>query len=103
MYRSREWNAEDRQISNSKKKKKLNWWNSEKSKTHYKSVLFVTSTPGGILAKELSKREEELNRNSQDRIKIEEKGGLKIKDILGSNVSKKHAHCVPKVNLFSQV
>ena len=46
------------------------------------SVLFVTPTPGGVLAKELRKREEELN--NKERIKIEEKGGLKIKDILGS-------------------
>ena len=87
MYRSREWNAEDRQIS--KSKKKIIWWNCEKSKTHYKSVLFVTSTPGGKLAKELRKREEELNRNSQDRIKIEEKGGLKMTHSKNPNVSKK--------------
>ena len=37
-------------------------------------------TPRGKLA--LRQREEELNRNSQERIKIEEKGGLKMKDIL---------------------
>jgi hypothetical protein len=47
-------------------------------------VLFVTPTPGGVLAKELRKREAELNRNNQERIKIEEKGGLKMKDILCS-------------------
>ena len=34
------------------------------------------------MAKELRKREEELNRNNKERIKIEEKGGLKVKDIL---------------------
>ena len=32
--------------------------------------------------KELQKRETELNKNNQDRIKIVEKGGLKIKNIL---------------------
>ena len=82
MFRSRDWNAEERQKS--KLNKKFNWWNSSKSKIQYKSVLFVTPTPGGILAKELRKREEELNKNCTERIKIEEKGCLKIKDIIGS-------------------
>ena len=94
MYRSREWNAKERRES--KSKKKLNWWNSEKSKVQYKSVLFVTPTPGGVLAKELRKREEELNRNSKDRIKIEEKGGLKMKDILGSKDPFKKSKCTQK-------
>ena len=85
MYRSRDWNAEERQKS--KLNKKFNWWNSNKSKIQYKSVLFVTPTPWGILAKKLRKREEELNKNCTERIKIEEKGGLKIKDILGSKTT----------------
>ena len=82
MYRSREWNAEERILA--KSQKKFNWWNTDKAKIQYKSVLFVTPTPGGVLAKELQKREEELNKNNEERIKIVEKGGLKIKDILGS-------------------
>ena len=81
MYRSRDWNSDERQIL--KSKKKLNWWNNPNSNVHYKSLLFVTPTPGGVLAKELRKREEELNKNNKERIKIEGKGGLKIKDILG--------------------
>ena len=83
LYRSRNWNEEERQAS--KTKKKFNWWNTEKSKIQYKTVLFVTPTPGGVLAKALRKREEELNRNNPERIKIEEKGGLKIKDFLPKN------------------
>jgi hypothetical protein len=59
-------------------------------------VLFVTPTPGGVLAKELRQREEELNKNNKERIKIEEKGGLKIKDILGSKNPFKKSHCVQK-------
>ena len=70
-----------------KSKKKFNWWNTENSKIQYKSVLFVTPTPGGALAKELRKREEELNKNNQERIKIVEKGGLKMKDILTTKKS----------------
>ena len=94
MYRSRDWNFEDRQRT--KSKKKMNWWNNENAKIQYKSVLFVTPTPGGILAKELRKREEELNRNSKDRIKIEEKGGMKIKDILGSKNPFQKSKCIQK-------
>ena len=100
MYRSRDWNSEERQLL--KAKKKFNWWNSDKSKIQYESVLFVTPTPGGILAKELREREAELNKNSLERIKIEEKGGLKIKDILGSkksNVFKRPVQFVYQVNL----
>ena len=37
---------------------------------------------GGELMKEVQQREEELNRNSDERILVVEKGGLKIKDIL---------------------
>jgi hypothetical protein len=51
LYRSRDWNWEDRQKS--KSKKRLNWWNNENSEIQYKSVLFVTPTPGGKLAKAL--------------------------------------------------
>ena len=91
LYRSRDWNWEDRQKS--KSKKKLNWWNNENSEIQYKSVLFVTPTPGGKLAKALRQREEELNKNSLERIKIEEKGGLKVKDIL----------CSQKVHLLKPV
>ena len=55
---------------------------SQHSKVKYASVLFVTPTPGGELVKELTQREEELNRNSDERVKFVEKGGLKMKDIL---------------------
>ena len=44
MYRSREWNKDERHSM--KVKKKVNWWNTEKSKTQNRSVLFVTPTPG---------------------------------------------------------
>ena len=40
------------------------------------------STPGGVLAKEMKNREEEVNKGSEDRIKIVEKGGVKVENIL---------------------
>ena len=94
MYRSRDWNAEERQIS--KSKKKSNWWNNSKSEIQYKSVLFVATTPGGALAKQLRQREAELNKNNKERIKIVEKGGLKIKDILGSKKTFQKSKCIQK-------
>ena len=94
MYRSREWNQDERNIM--KAKKKVSWWNTEKSKTQYKSVLFVTPTRGGVLAKQLQKREEELNRNTEERIKIVEKGGLKMKDILTTKNPFKKSKCEQK-------
>ena len=59
-----------------KKKNKVNWFNKSKGKVDkkseivYKSVLFVPPTPNGELAKQLKEREEELNKNSSERIKI---------------------------------
>ena len=81
LYRNRTWNFEER--ANSKKNKKTNWYKSgEKSKIQYKSILFLPPTPGSMLLKELRKREEELNGKNSEKIKIVEKGGTKIKDIL---------------------
>ena len=94
MYRNREWNAEERKCKKNQKKK--NWWNSTHSKINYTSVLFVTPTPGGTLAKQLRQREEELNRHSNERVKIVEKGGLKIKDILGTKKPLTNSKCTQK-------
>ena len=91
-----------------KSAKKFNWWNTEKSKFQYTSVLFVTPTPGGVLAKEIRKREEELNKYNTERIKIEEKGGLKSRTfyhqrirLKNLNVPRRHAPFAQKVNLLT--
>ena len=80
LFRDRNWNREE--INKKKSNRNLNWYKSEKNEIEYKSVLFVPVTKGGILAKELKKREEEINKNSEERIKIIEGGGKKIKDFL---------------------
>ena len=95
LYRSKTWNIEERMKA--KLNRKQNWWNKESSKVQYKSVLFVTPTPGGVLASQLRKREEELNRHSGERIKIVERGGMKIKDILGSKNPIQTSKCTQKV------
>ena len=63
LYRSRTWNCEERKRA--KLNKRQNWWNKENSKVQYKSVLFVTPTPGGVLASEIRKREAELNKEME--------------------------------------
>ena len=81
LFRPRDWKKEERDAM--KKDKKLNWYNNEKkTKMKYKSVLFVPSTPGGVLTKQLKKREAEINRFESNRIKIVEKGGENIESIL---------------------
>ena len=80
LFRDRNWNREQR--NQKKMDRKINWYTSEKNEIKYKSVLFVPVTKGGTLAKELKKREAEINKNSKERIKIVEGGGTKMKDIL---------------------
>ena len=54
-------------------------WHAHKSKmtlyqsTSYKSAVFVPTTPHGELMKQLKQREEDLNKNSNERIKFVEK------------------------------
>jgi hypothetical protein len=49
-----------------------------------------------VLVKELRKREADMCQNSQGRIKIEEKTGIEIKDILVPNNPLKKSKCVEK-------
>ena len=94
LYRPRHWNAEERKIQ--KSRKRSNWWNTVKSKVQYKTVLFVTPTPGEILMKALQKREKELNRDDKERVKFVEKGGMKIKNILCKKNPFKKSKCQEK-------
>ena len=83
LYRDKMWNKDKRKQE--KQDKKLNWYkNGGKGlKTvEYTTVMFVTVTKGGILAKELRKREFEINKFSKLRIKIVEDGGVKLKSFL---------------------
>ena len=64
----------------------MNWYKNKPGKspnvTEYKTVLFVPVTKGGLLAKELKKREDEINKYSKTRIKIIEDGGVQLKNFL---------------------
>ena len=59
-------------------------------------MLFVPPTPGGVLVKELKKRENELNKNKEERIKIIEKGGIKVENILTKKDPFKKEKCAEK-------
>ena len=95
LYRSRDWDNEDRNAK--KNDKKLNWWKNEKSKIKYTSTLFVPPTPGGKLAKELRNREEDLNKYSEERIKIVETGGIEMESILTNKNPFKSKKCDKEV------
>ena len=58
--------------------------------------MFVPPTPGGKLAKELRKREEDLNRYSEERIRIVETGGIKMESILTNKNPFKSEKCDKK-------
>ena len=59
-------------------------------------MLFVPPTPRGILVKELRKREDELCKNNSDRIKIVEKAGMKLENILVKKNPFKKTKCEEK-------
>ena len=64
-------------------KQKLNWYKNKKDgNSKLQIVLFVPPTPGGGLVKDLQRREEELNKYNDERIKFVEAGGVKIEEIL---------------------
>ena len=93
LYRSRTWNKEER--TNAKEHKKQNWWKND-PKSNFKSVLFVPPTPGGVLAKEMQKREDELNKFSTERIKIIEGGGIQVRNILSTKNPFQNEKCFQK-------
>jgi len=67
----------------------IDWWNKayyeDSNKQRFSTILFVPPTPGAILAKQMQKREAELNAHSDTRIKVVETGGHRLKHILVQN------------------
>ena len=59
-------------------------------------MLFVPPTPGGMLAKELRNREEEINHHCKERIKIVEKSGENLENILCKKNPFKIENCTEK-------
>ena len=95
LYRNRSWNLESRKLE--KYDKVNNWYKgNKKSEIKYKSILFVPPTPGGELLRELKDREQELNKNNEFRIKIVEKGGMKVEEIMVNKNPFKTEKCTEK-------
>ena len=90
LYRSKNWNIVERKQL--KENNKQNWWRKGQNKD-FKTVCFVPPTPGGILTKELRKRENELNKFSTERIKFVEGGGIKVKNILTTKNLSQNLEC----------
>ena len=77
LYRNSEQIENDR---SQQKKNRTQWWN--KKGNNFSAVLFVPPTPNAELAKLIQARERELNKNSKLSIKVIEKGGTKVKQLL---------------------
>ena len=90
LFRNRKQIEEDKRLSS-----KVKWFN-KKGKCH-NTVLFVPPTPNGELAKLIQKREEELNKYSKLSIKVVEKGGVKLKDLLVKKDPFKKPNCTSKL------
>ena len=73
-----------------------------KNQTEFKTVLFVLVNKDGILAKEMKKREEEINKFSKERIKIVEDGGIKLKNMLVNKNPFKVEKCEQKKCVLCQ-
>ena len=54
----------------------------EQPSTQVKAVMFVPYTPGSVLAKKLRENEEKMGKLTKNKIKIVERTGTKIQDIL---------------------
>ena len=63
-----------------KKTSKNDWFN--KGESFYDSVLFVPVTPHSTLAKLLQNHEKQNNQGRRSRIKIVEKAGISLKNVL---------------------
>ena len=86
MYRSKEWKSNERQRE--KRRKKSNWYKNKKGNT-YKSVLFVPATPNS----ELKKIYEEEVKQSGLGIKIVERAGVQVKNLLQKSYPFQHIPC----------
>ena len=73
-------NSEEQETHKKNKLKNRKWWN--KGGKTFSNVLFVPATPGGVLASRMQKRIAELNPSSVNQLKVIEKGGVKLKNIL---------------------
>ena len=88
MYRNKHWKKTERQKK--KQQNKTKWF--KKGRTKYKSVLFVPATPDSKLQQEYSKI---INKHNI-KIKIVEKSGKQIKNLLQKSEPFKNDKCADK-------
>ena len=103
LFRDKNWNKESRKKE--KETKRKNWYKEKrnylgKNKVEYTSVLIVPVTKGGTLVKELQEREEEVNKYSNERVKMIEDAGLRLKDILVDKNPFPNSKCEKKKKCF---
>ena len=102
LYRDKFWNSDERR--DAKQNKKLNWYKNKKDgSSKLQIVLFVPPTPGGGLVKDLQRREEELNKCNDERIKFVEAGGDKIEEMLTQKILSKKNPVVKRNALYAKM
>ena len=82
------FNRTGRMIREAKSRNRIddvNWFRAGDGSTQFKTVLFVPTTPNSALAKLLRRHEEQNLQGRSSRIKIVEKAGRSIKQIMSSN------------------
>ena len=94
LYRDKNRIFEDKKARG---KQLYNWWNRKGSSVHkYDTVVFVPPTPGSQLAKMMQRKEAAINSSGDSRIKIIERGGIKLKHLITSRNPFPPAPCYRK-------
>ena len=69
------------------------WFNGNDNSTSYNTVIFVPATPGSTLAKTLRDHEAANNQGRSSRIKVVEKSGMSVKQLLSKSYPWKTEKC----------
>ena len=88
MYRNKDWKRAER--DRKKQQNKTQWY--KKGKTKYKSIIFVPATPKSKLQKEYSK----IIKKHKMKIKVVEKAGIQVKNLIQKSEPFKQNKCNDK-------
>ena len=78
----KETSGENNQVGRGIKRKRNADKGKESQEQPIKAVMFVPYTPGGVLAKQLRENEEKLASLTKNKVKIVERTGTKLQDII---------------------
>ena len=82
MEEGKETSGEYKQTKRGMKRKRNSDKGKETQEQPVKAVMFVPYTPGGELAKKLRENEEKLSKLTKNKVKIVERAGVKLQDVI---------------------